>query len=565
VAAIVCVTAGFFSFPATRKLVFHTGGVERYVAVLPFRVLGDPENTKYVADGVVDSISAKLSGLRNMYVASPNAVRAAVGNQDLSSADPAKMAKIARTLGVTLLVSGTVQSSGDQISIRLSLDDAGKKSTLLHQEFDGARGDLLTLENNAFNTVVNALEIKLTNDESARSVNPTENTRAYELYLRGKSLASGAQGVETLKSSVKLFDDARQADPRFALAYTGLADAYLHLFDRTKDSSYTQQALYAAQRAQALNDQLPEVHFALGSVFTYTGQTDAALAELRRALELAPNSDEALSRLGFAYINAGRKNEAIAAYIKATQVNPYFWRNFNQLGSAYFRLGQNEKALEAFKKVAALDPDRAAGYANEGAVYLREGEWKEAIPTFQKAIKLQPVAAYFANLGFAYFFLEQYRQAVTQFARAVEMEPNNFVFRGDLADAYRWSGDTAKAKAAYDQAIGIAFRSYQVNAKDAEALGELALFYAKQNDDGRAKSFIGQARALQPALNTLMYDEATVHALAGRNAEALKSLALALKNGYSWKEASRDPELKALRASPEFENLAKQYSQSKDN
>jgi tetratricopeptide (TPR) repeat protein len=144
------------------------------------------------------------------------------------------------------------------------------------------------------------------------------------------------------------------------------------------------------------------------------------------------------------------------------------------------------------------------------------------------------------------------------------MEPNNFVFQGDLADAYRWSGNAAKAKAAYDRAIAIGFKSYQVNTKDAEALGEVALFYAKEQDDEHAKSFIGRARALDPGLNTLMYDEATIHALARRNSEALKSLSLALKNGYSWKEASSDPELKALRGLPEFEELSKQYSQPSD-
>jgi tetratricopeptide (TPR) repeat protein/TolB-like protein len=564
VAAIVCVTAGFFSVPATRRLLFHTGGAQHYLAVLPFRVAGDPENTKYVADGVVDSLSAKLSGLRNMYVASANAVNAAVGNQDLSSADPAKLAKIARTLGVTLLVSGTVQSVGNQVSITLSLDDVAKKITLLHQDFSGVRGDLLTLESQAFNTVVDKLDIKLTNDESARSVNPTENIGAYELYLKGRTLARGAQNVKAFESAAELFNQALKKDPRFALAYTGLADAYLQIFYRTKDSNYTQQALYAAQQAASLNDRLPEVHFALGAVYTYTGQTEAALAELRRALELAPNSDEALRRLGFAYMAAGRKNDAIAAYIKATQVNPYFWSNFNNLGSALFRLGQNERALEAFRRVTALDPDRAAGYANEGAVYLREGQWKEAIPMFDQAIKLQPTAAYYSNLGVAYFFQGQYGEAVTRFARAVELEPNNAMFRGNLADAYRWSGQPAKAAAAYDQAIAIAFKSYQVNPKNDVALGELALFYAKEKKDQQARDFIRQARAINPSENSLMYEEATIHALAGRTSEALASLGLALKNGYSWKEASRDPELKALRGLPEFESLTKQYSQPID-
>ncbi len=138
------------------------------------------------------------------------------------------------------------------------------------------------------------------------------------------------------------------------------------------------------------------------------------------------------------------------------------------------------------------------------------------------------------------------------------------MFRGNLADAYRWSGQPAKAAAAYDQAIAIAFKSYQVNPKNDVALGELALFYAKEKKDQQARDFIRQARAINPSENSLMYEEATIHALAGRTSEALASLGLALKNGYSWKEASRDPELKALRGLPEFESLTKQYSQPID-
>ncbi|HLI85456.1 MAG TPA: protein kinase [Bryobacteraceae bacterium] len=534
--------------------------LQHYLAVLPFRAVGDPAST-IVADGVVDSLSAKLAGLRNVYVASANAVNAAVGKQDVSAADPAKLA---RALGVTLLVTGTVQGAGDRIAITLSLDETGKKArNLLNKEFDGHRADLLTLESNAFSEVVKALEIKLTNDESARSVNPTENSDAYELYLQGRSRlhsAQSAQGVQAFTAAAGLFTGALKADPRFALAYAGLADTYLHLWDSTKDAGYIEKARGAAQQAEELNDQLPEVYFALGSIDSATGKTTEAIVELQHALTLAPNSDEALRRLGIAYTAAGKPKEAIESYTKATRINPYFWANYNQLGFALFRLGQNEKALQAFRHVTELDPDRAAGYANQGAVYLREGEWKQAVPMFQKAITLQPIAAYYANLGFAYFFLEQYSQAVPLFKKAVEMAPNDFSFRGDLADAYRWSGDAAKAKIAYDQAIALAFKSYQVNTKDAELLGQLGLFYAKEKDDRQAIRFIRQARALDPVLNTLMYDEATINALAGRTSEAVADLNQALKNGYSWREASHDPELKPLRGLPDFENLAKQYS-----
>jgi eukaryotic-like serine/threonine-protein kinase len=538
--------------------------VRHYLAVLPFRVPGDEENTRYVAEGVVDSLSAKLSGLRDVYVASANAVSAAVGKQEPDKLDPAK---ISHTLGVTMLVRGTVQSAADKVSITISLDETGKNPrTLLHKEFAGLRGDVLTLEDNAFESLVSALAIQRTNDELARgSMKPTENSGAYELYLKGRTLLRQAKTPQDFENVAKVFDQATQADARFALAYTGLADTYLQLWNKTKDSVWAQRASGAAQQAQALNDSLPEVHFALGSIDAGTGKPAEAIAELSRALELAPNSDEALRRLGAAYFAAERKKEAIDAYTKATEVNPYFWTNFNALGAAYLRMGQYDQALERFRKVIELEPDRASGYANVGTVYLREGRWNEAIPMLQKAIALQPSANYYSNLGYVYYFQEHYADAVAQFAEAVKLAPNDATYQGNLADAYRWSGQKDKARAAYDQAIKLAFENRRVNPKNPAILGQLAIFYAKQMDDARATQFIRDARQIDPKANDLMYAEAIVHAVGGRASEALASLDEALKNGYAWREAAIDPELKTLRGRPEYRTLEQKYSTTSRN
>lgn len=524
-------------------------GVQHYLAVLPFRVNEDEPQTQYMADGIVDSLSAKLAGLRDVYVASAAAVNAAT-----SKKDPSKMA---RTLGVTLLVQGTVQSSGNKIAVTVSLDDFGKNGhNLFHQEFTGVHEDLLTLEDNVFDGLVSALAIKQTNEELARSsLHPTENVSAYDLYLKGQNLLRATQSREGPENAAKLFDQAVKIDARFALAYAGMADAYLQMWGRTKDSVWTQKAAGAAQRAQSLNDGLPEVHFVLGSIDTATGKTNEAIAELERALQIAPNSDDALRRLGSAYMAAGQPQKAIAAYTKATEVNPYFWNNYNALGTAYFRLGENDKARAAFQRVTELEPDRAAGFANIGVIYYQQSRWQEAIPMFQKAIALQPTPNYYSNLGTTFFFLGEYGQAAPMFEKAVEMSPNDVLFRRNLADAYRWSGQRDKAMANYDQAIALAYKVYRVNPRNAENLSSLAICYAKKGDDGQARQFIARARELEPKENGLMYDEATIHALAGRTAEALTSVGQALRNGYPLQEAKSDPELKALRQTPEFSRI----------
>ncbi len=191
------------------------------------------------------------------------------------------------------------------------------------------------------------------------------------------------------------------------------------------------------------------------------------------------------------------------------------------------------------------------------------GRWSECLSKFQKAVDLSPKALFYSNLGTVDFFLGRYDEAAKVFEKAVSMEADNDDFRVNLADAYRWSGQSAKAAATYDQAISLAYKSIQVNPRDSGALGNLALCYAKKGDNRQALRFITRARSIDPKDNGLMYDEATIYALAGQTGEALASLQEALRNGYSLQEARSDPELKNLHETPQFNRLGDQLSESR--
>ena len=553
--AALLVAAGLI--PGVRNAVLRRGAasgaqqgaqpvaVQKYVAVLPFRTAGAEDTLKYAAEGVVDSLAAKLSGLKTVYVASGSAVESA---RSLPTAQ-----KIAQALGVTLLVQGSVQSAGDRLSIAVSLDDVKTGRRVWSEEFSGMRQDLLTIEDQIFTKLGNALEMKQSTEELARTTaRPTEDIGAYELYLKSRNMMRGKQDVKNIDTALSLFDQAIKRDPSFALAYAGSAEASLMMFDLKKDSVWTQRALGAALQAARMNENLPEVHYSLGSVYTATGRTAEAIAELKRALELAPNSDDGLRRLGVAYLASQRTKEGIAAFQEAIRVNPYYWMNYNRLGGAYFQTGDYQKAMEAFRKISELEPDRAAGYANMGVVYFRQGKWNECIPVFQKAIQLQPQPLYYSNLGAAYFYQGRYAEAAQMFQKSVELRPNDPVARGNLGDAQRWSGQRDKAMADYDQAIALAYKSFQVNPRDAATLGNLGLYYAKRGDATKALDFIRRARAIDRADSALTYKEALVRAMAGQAPEAIATLREALQNGYSLEEAKSEPELKTLRERPEF-------------
>jgi len=186
--------------------------------------------------------------------------------------------------------------------------------------------------------------------------------------------------------------------------------------------------------------------------------------------------------LGEAYRASGQSEEAITAYQKAVAVNAYFWMNHNALGQALADTGNTAKALLSFQKVVELAADNSIGYENIGGTYFKEGKWSESIPYFQKALAIGPDSTTYSNLGTAYFFLKNYDDSVKMFEKAAEMTPNNEVLFGNLGDAYRWSGHSEQAAAAYNKAITLCFQQLQVNSRSADTMGDLALYYARKGD-----------------------------------------------------------------------------------
>jgi serine/threonine-protein kinase len=521
-------------------------GIRYYMAVLPLNLAGDEDQLRYLAEGVVDSLTARLGGLHDVYVTSNVSPAVARRPDD----------RIAGALGVNILVRGTIASAGDQISITIKADDVRNHRTLLNHAYQGVRRDFLAVEDQVFNGLVSTLAVERSAGERARTtLRPTQDVDAYDLYMKGRDLLHGTWTLANGQQALADFDQATKRDPGFALAYAGMADACVRIWQENKDARLIQQGLSAAEQAQRLNDSLPEVHTSLGTIYARLGRTEGAIVELRRALQLAPNSDEAWRRLGNVYSNAGQHDQEIAAFREAVRINPYFWSNHASLGATYFDLGRNEEALAEFQEVTRLAPEIPTGWANSGAIYYRLGQLDRCVESFQKAIGLNPKAVYYSGEGVALFYLGKSAEATQAFETAVQKDPQNPQNLVNLADAYRQSGNAPQAARTYDRAIAAAYKVLETNDKDSSTLGVLATAYAKKRDLAKAAELIRQARQIDPKDNDLMYREAVIRVLAGQMPAALASLKDALANGYSRVEAQSDPELAPLRARPEFADM----------
>jgi serine/threonine protein kinase/tetratricopeptide (TPR) repeat protein/TolB-like protein len=524
----------------------------RYVAILPLQVLGDQSQLGYLAQGIQEALSAKLFQLKGVHVTSSDAA---------SKADPKlPLQKIARSLGANMLVTGMVQGNGDKIRIILNLEDVVNNKRAWSQQFDGVPGDLFTLEDQIYAQVVSAMDVKTTTEENANAeARPTDNVASYDFYLRGRN-ALRVNDAKSIQSALDFFNQAVKQDPKFALAYTGVAQASLRMYGVTNDGFWTQKALAAAQQALQLNDKLPEVHSTLGSVYRATGKYSEAIAELNRAQALAPNSDEVYWRLGNVYLSKGDMPHAIEAYQKAVQLNPYYWVNENSLGNAYSQTGDYDKALEAFKQVTTLEPDVNAGYLNSGIVLVQQGKYTEAVPLLQRAVQVEPDALAYTNIGTAYFFLKRYAEAAEAFEKAVAINSNDTQLIVNLGDAYRALGQKDKAQATYQKAISVGYKQLQVNPQDSEVMAEIALSYANVGNAKEAETLIGRARALDKKDVDIAYTEVQIAALTGKSSQAVTLLADVLENHYSADYAANDPDLDSLHNNPEFIKLMKKYS-----
>lgn len=527
----------------------------KFLAVLPFSVQGDPDAFGYISEGLDEELSRKISALRTVQVVSSKDAKEAAAKAGVDLKGPPDM--IARGLGVNLIVQGTVVVAGGWVHITVNLEDVADRKSLWRHHFSSAVANLnlLTLEDQIYGPIVRALKLKPTGDEQGRAAGPTDNIEAYDLYLKGLNALRVGRDSQGVKTSMELFQNALRQDPRFALAYVGLAEASNSMLEETKDASWAQQELENAQRAQKLNDNSPEVHLVLGTAYRQMGDIKDAIAEFERAKQLAPNSDEPWRRLGEVYGATAQVELAIDAHRKATLIKPYSLLNQIELGQAYFEFGQWDQALATFQHVITLDPDNFMGYLNSGTVYFEQGKYADCIRMVQIALKLNPNADVYSTLASAYAFEKRYSEAVKMFENAVALRPDDEQIVGNLADAYRLSGQTERARTTYRKAISLADKELEADPRDALVLGDLATYYAKIGEATLANNYIKDALSINSSNPVLFYEQAVIWECVNKPAQAVRSMQLALDHGFRRERAIADPDLAKLHGNPDFEKL----------
>ena len=354
------------------------------IAVMPFaNASGNPE-LEYLSDGITESLINSLTRVPDLSVKARSSVFTYKGR------DVAPQ-QIAKELAVAAILNGRLVQHGDAVALNLELIDAATGNQLWGEQYNRKLSDLTALQSEIARDVSAKLHTKLTGtDEQRVAKNYTENAEAYQLYLRGKFHWNRRTRADILKS-IDYFRQAVDKDPNFALAYSGMAEAFILVPIYTGDSpqaAYT-SARTAALRALELDDTLAEAHTALASISSeYDWNFAEAEKGYRRAIELNPNYATAHQFYAEFLLTMARFPDALAEIERAQELDPLSLI-INGMHGVILRLnGRHAEAIEQLKRTIELDPNFARSHVFLSEVYQELGRYEDAAEELRRLAAL---------------------------------------------------------------------------------------------------------------------------------------------------------------------------------
>jgi eukaryotic-like serine/threonine-protein kinase len=343
------------------------------IAVMPFVNESGNTDVEYLSDGMTESLINSLSTLPNLSVKARNTVFRYKG-KDIDEK------KLGQELSVQALLFGRFTQRGDDVTLFLSLVDSGTGNALWGEQYDRKMRDLPILRNDIARDVAQKLRSRLSNTEATNlTKNYTANADALRLYFYGRHSWS-KRTPESVRKSIEYFNQAIEKDPNFALAYSGLADAYVVPALSMAPSDVMPKAKVAATRALEIDNTLAEAHTSLARVLqAYDWNWTEAEREYKRALELDPRYPLAHQWYGGYLERIGRTEEGIAERRVAIELDPLSASTQFELGLAYFYSRDYDRAIQQFQKAVELEPGFPAALSTMIAAYSQKGQHDVAV------------------------------------------------------------------------------------------------------------------------------------------------------------------------------------------
>jgi len=354
------------------------------IAVMPFVNESDNADVEYLSDGMTETLINSLSQIPNLGVKSRSSVFRYKGKEF----DPKK---IAAELNVQAILTGRVVQRGEQMTLSLELIDAQTENILWGNKYERKSSDLVSLQREIARDVSGKLKANISGTEAAKvEKNYTTNPEAYQLYLKGKFFWNKRTGND-LKQAAEFYRQAIEKDPKYALAFSGLAETYVLFsgYDVAPADDSMPLAKAAALRALEIDDSLAEAHTALGYYLTrYEFDLDRSEKEFRRAIELKPNYATAHQWFAINLTVVKRFDESLAELRLAEALDPLSPDVGTDLGAALVFARRYDEAIVQLKRTLVRDPNFSRAHSYLGWAYGAKGMYAEAIAEARTALEL---------------------------------------------------------------------------------------------------------------------------------------------------------------------------------
>ncbi len=408
------------------------------LAVLPFRNVSGDQTTDYLSDGLSETLTNKLSQLRQLKVTAQSTASRYKGRQ----IDPQEAG---RTLNVESLVLGRIAQRGDHLIINVELIDVRDGTQIWGEQYNREFSDIVAVQSEITREITDRLRLKLSDrDIEELAKHYTDDPQAYQAYLKGRFFMV-KWTPESVRKAVEYFNEAISRDPKFTLAYAGLSYCYYAANFLEPWPAGFRKARRYAQKVVELDSTLAQGHTALGVIALWLDNDGAtAEAEFKRAIELDPNDGPAHLWYGFLLMTQKRFDESIAEGRRADQIQPL--SNLDGLGVYQFYARQYEEALKTLQTAVEFQPNGWFVHLYLGRVYEMHGDLPAAIAELERTTHMEGATPeVWSALGYAYALAGKKNEALKMISQLKEQAKRVYVPAYNLAIVYAGLGDTHQA------------------------------------------------------------------------------------------------------------------------
>jgi serine/threonine protein kinase/tetratricopeptide (TPR) repeat protein len=415
------------------------------IAVLPFENLGNRSDT-FFADGIQDDILTKLAKIADLKVISRTSVMSYRGARNTH--------QIGNALRVSHVLEGSVQRAGSKVHVNAQLIDTQTDTHVWAEEYDRDLQDVFAIQNDISRHVVDALKIQLGTEEAQRLVKkPTQNPEAYDAYLLGQ-FELNKFTEDGFTKSLAHFQHAIALDPKFALAYASLADAYdtIGYWGYLPPKEAFPEAKRAAQIALNIDPDLAEAHGALGYVeFQYEWKFKEAEMEFKEAIRLNPNSVSARRRFFEYLFDFQRTQEAHEQLERARELDPLSIQIAYYYAVVSWFERDFDRAIEQLQKIVSIDPNNGLAYQLLAAVFYQKKMPAQAFTAHEKSNSFESIFSdaemagmrkAYETAGLSAYFRKENELRQKRLAEGKYQSPLNialnYAFAGDDSEALGW-------------------------------------------------------------------------------------------------------------------------------